>query len=259
MKIVAISGGNNSDIKKNGLPQVYEQEVIDREIIALTNKSNPKVLFVSHASDEEYEISSYNKIVSTYGKMYSCPVKLLSIDMLKDSCLTQSLVEWADIIYVGGGNTKKMIEVWKQYKFDELLKKACLEEKVLCGISAGANCWFSHSCSDYLQMELNDPDAPYMSIDGLNMVDIVFNPHANYKGRLEGMRNILKSYSKNGIALSNNIALEIIDEDYKLIEGFSSENEEMFAIKGYWMDGKYYTEKVNSKGKIKQLTRFKSI
>lgn len=84
MKIVAISGGNNSDIKKNGLPQVYEQETIDREIIALTNKSNPNVLYVSHASDEEDEYSSYNKIVSTYGKMYSCPVKLLSINMLKD-------------------------------------------------------------------------------------------------------------------------------------------------------------------------------
>ena len=47
MKIVAIGGGNNSNIKKNGLPQIYEHETIDKEIISLTNKKNPNVLFIS--------------------------------------------------------------------------------------------------------------------------------------------------------------------------------------------------------------------
>ena len=256
MKIVAIGGGNNSDIKKNGLPQIYEHEAIDKEIISLTNKKNPNLLFISHASNKEFEFASYNKIVNTYGFRYSCSVKLLSIDSLKNNELTKYLVDWADIIYIGGGNTKKMIELWKQYKFDELLKIACLEEKVLCGISAGANCWFSHSCSDYLQMELNNPNAPYMSLDGLGMVDLIFNPHANYEGRLEGMQDILKQYVKKGLALSNNMAIEIIDEDYKLIEGISSDGEEKFAILGYWKDGLYHTEKVQKKGKVKQLTHF---
>lgn len=256
MKIVAIGGGNNSDIKKNGNPQIYEQEAIDKEIISLTNKINPNVLFVSHASDAELEIASYNKIVNTYSRMYSCPIKLLSIDMLKENELTKSLVDWADIIYVGGGNTKRMIELWKQHNFDELLKIACMEGKVLCGISAGANCWFSYSCSDYLQMELNDPDAPYITVDGLCIVDLIFNPHANCKGRLEGIRDILKSNRKTGLSLSNNMAIEIVDEEYKLIEGISSDGEERFAILGYWEDGEYYTEKVQKKGKVKQLVHF---
>ena len=64
MRIVAIGGGNNSNIKKNGLPQVYEQENIDREIISLSNKEKPNVLFISHASDKEMELGSYNKIVN---------------------------------------------------------------------------------------------------------------------------------------------------------------------------------------------------
>lgn len=256
MKIVAIGGGNNSDIKKNGNPQIYEQELIDKEIILLTNKSNPNVLFVSHASDKEFEFASYNKIVNTYGFMYSCPVKLLSIDVLKNNYLTKWLVDWADIIYIGGGNTRKMIELWKQYNFDELLKTACLQEKVLCGISAGANCWFSQSCSDYLQMESNNPNAPYVAVDGLCMIDLIFNPHANYKGRLEGMRDILKEYRKKGLSLSNNMAIEIVDDEYKLIKGISSDDEEIFATLGYWKNGEYYTQEVQQKGKIKQLTHF---
>lgn len=256
MKIVAIGGGNNSDIKKNGNPQIYEQEAIDKEIILLTNKSNPNVLFVSHASDKEFEFASYNKIVNTYGIMYSCSVKLLSIDRLKNNELTKWLVDWANIIYIGGGNTRKMIDLWKQYNFDELLKTACLQEKVLCGISAGANCWFNQSCSDYLQMESNNPNAPYVAVDGLGMIDLIFNPHANYKGRLEGMRDILKSYRKKGLSLSNNMAIEIVDDEYKLIEGISSDDEKIFATLGYWKNGEYYTQEVQRKGKIKQLTHF---
>lgn len=70
MKIVAIGGGNNSDIGKNGLPQIYEQETIDREIITLTNLNNPNVLFVSYE-----EMGNFNKIVNTYGKIFNCPIK----------------------------------------------------------------------------------------------------------------------------------------------------------------------------------------
>ena len=253
MRIVAIGGGNNSNIKKNGLPQTYEQENIDREIISISNKEKPNVLFVSHASDEGFELASYNKIVNTFGKIYDCYIKLLNIDMLEDNHLTNELVKWADIIYVGGGNTKKMIELWKKYSFDKLLQN-CVDEKVLCGISAGANCWFNYSCSDYLQIELNDHSAPYMAIDGLHMINLVFNPHANYSGRLEGLRDILKNEAMNGLSLSNNMAIEIIGEEYKLLKGDSSENEEIFALLSYWKDGKYYTEPIQEKGLIKQLT-----
>lgn len=256
MKIVAISGGNNSNIKKNGQPQIYEHERIDREIISLTNKANPNVLFISHASDKEFELPNYNKIINTYGKMYNCQVRLLSISMLDDMNLTKSLVEWSDIIYVGGGNTKKMIELWRQYNFDELLRNASIDGKVLCGISAGANCWFSYSCSDYLQLELNNPDAPYKAVEGLFMVDLIFNPHANYRGRLEGMRHILKTTNKNGISLSNNMAIEIVDDKYKLIEGLCSE-EDKIAIIGYWKDGKYFTENIEQNGTIKQLVAYR--
>lgn len=255
MKIVAISGGNNSNIRKNGEPQIYEHEIIDKEIISLSGKKNPNVLFISHASDKEFEISSYNKIMNTYYKMYSCAVRLLSIDMLEDKKLTKKLVDWSDIIYVGGGNTKKMLELWKKNNFDKILISASEQGKVLCGISAGASCWFAYSCSDYLQMELNDPGAPFKEIEGLGIIGLVFNPHANFEGRLEGMREVLKSINKNGVSLSNNVAIEIINDEYKIIEGSSSENDNQFALLSYWENGEYFTKKMEKTGKIKQLIK----
>lgn len=254
MKIVAISGGNNSNIRKNGEPQTYEHEAIDREIISLTGKEHPNVLFISHASNEKEEFNSYKKIINTYGLMYNCNINLLSISLLEDKELSTYLTKWADIIYVGGGNTKKMIELWRQYHYDETLKQACLDGKVLCGISAGANCWFTHSCSDYLQMELNDPNAPFALTDGICLIDLIFNPHANYRGRLEGIKNILKTTSQNALSLSDNMALEIVDGEYKIIEGISSEHEEQFALLSYWEDEKYHSKPISPKGLIKELT-----
>ena len=66
MRIVAIGGGNNSNIKKNGLPEIYEHEAIDKEIISISNKNKPNILFISHAQDAEFEAASYNKIVNTF-------------------------------------------------------------------------------------------------------------------------------------------------------------------------------------------------
>lgn len=252
IKIVAIGGGNNSNIDKNGLPQIYEQERIDREIISLSGKQHPNILFVSHASDKEYQIGSYNKLVNTFGTMYSCPINLLSIEMLEDKHLVNFLLEWADVIYVGGGNTKAMMKLWRFYGFDELIKQHC-EDKVLCGLSAGANCWFKYSCSDYLQMELNNPELPFMPLAGTGLIDLVFNPHANFDGRLEGMKKVLRAIPMNGLSLSNNMAIEFVDDNYKLIDGLSLDDQEKFAILGYWSDGKYYTENIPSDGTIAQL------
>lgn len=57
----------------------------------------------------------------------------------------------ADIIYVGGGDTLRMIKKWKAYKVDLYLKEAYEKGIVLSGISAGSICWFEfgHSDSDF--------------------------------------------------------------------------------------------------------------
>ena len=39
MKIVAIAEGNNSNIKKNGLPHIYEDEAIEDEFASYKKKS----------------------------------------------------------------------------------------------------------------------------------------------------------------------------------------------------------------------------
>lgn len=54
-----------------------------------------------------------------------------------------------DAIYVGGGNTRRMLAVWRAFGIDELLHDLWASGAVvLAGVSAGALCWFESGVTD---------------------------------------------------------------------------------------------------------------
>ena len=53
-----------------------------------------------------------------------------------------------DIIYVGGGNTKSMLALWREWGVDKILRKAWEQNIILAGVSAGAICWFEEGTTD---------------------------------------------------------------------------------------------------------------
>ena len=80
------------------------------------------------------------------------------------------LLSWADIIYVGGGDTISMMQTWKKYGVDEKLKQIYEKDSaVLTGISAGAICWFYCGHSDS-EASHNKDDERYCWATG--MLDI---------------------------------------------------------------------------------------
>ena len=81
-------------------------------------------------------------MINIYEKKYNCLCKDLKSDKLTDREYVKTLINWADIIYEGGGNTLDMIKLWKETGFDDILKSAWENGKVMCGVSAGGNCWF---------------------------------------------------------------------------------------------------------------------
>jgi peptidase E len=49
---------------------------------------------------------------------------------------------------VGGGNTKSLIAVWRDWGVIEILREAWESGIVLTGVSAGAICWFGQGLTD---------------------------------------------------------------------------------------------------------------
>lgn len=245
-KIVAIGGGENGRINSKGEQKPYETKEIDQEIVRLSGKANPKLLFLAHSQipfGEAAEENYYNVVKNIY-ENFGCEVKWLKISELKEDIKkAKDYVEWADIIYEGGGATDYMIKFWKETGFDRVLKDAWESGKVMCGVSAGAICWFNSGFTDnpeYIDKEFN-------KVDALNFIDVYFTPHIQILGKLDRVRTSLKYIDKVGISLSNCAAIEIIDNEYKIIKSKpSDESFKPYALKTYWKDGELFEEELNN-------------
>lgn len=112
-----------------------------------------------------------------------------------------------DLIYVGGGNTANMLAVWRLHGVDRSLREAWERGVVLCGVSAGANCWFESSVTDSFGQALQPLP------DGLALLPGSFCPH--YDG--EAARRSAYRKSVGGETLSGGHAAD--DSVAVLFEG----------------------------------------
>ena len=254
-KIVAIGGGLNGRLKDDGSYDPYETGPMDEEIIRLTGKSNPNFLFIAHSqsteeAQEKYFIAMYN----IYSKKYGCECKHLKSKEIFNKEYVNKLIEWADIIYEGGGNTLDMIALWKEAGFDKVLRTAWENGKVMCGVSAGANCWFKECSSDSLQIKFGK-DQPLIEVDCIGLVDGLFVPHCDEPEREKNVKELLKESSQIGISISNCCALEIIDDEYRLIKSIPiAKKIKPYGLKSYWKDGEYVINQIEDDNNFKDLS-----
>ena len=191
-RIVAIGGG-----------ELDTTHSINEYIVKLAGKKNANFLFIGTAShDAEGYISAIQKEFDSLG----CTISVLRLttgnytDVEIDSILNQ-----ADIIYVGGGDTSFMMDTWKKYGLDEKLKQIYYNDQaVLSGLSAGAICWFSCGHSDSSIFEV-DGQIGYGWVNGLlEIFPYAFCPH--YNEREELLDSMICEKESPCIALENNVA-----------------------------------------------------
>ena len=143
--IIAIGGG--------GFGRNPNHRKIEKYILKLTGKEKPNIVFIPTASAENqaYIIQFYK----CFTKM-SCEPS--HVTFFQRTPKLDSIINKADVIYVGGGNTKSMLAVWQEWKLDKLLLKAYNNGKILSGVSAGAICWFEQGITDSWASNINVMD-----------------------------------------------------------------------------------------------------
>ena len=155
-KIVVIGGGEIGN---------FETLPFDKRIVELTKKKHPKALFIPTASGEpDGYIQNFNKV---YGKKLGCKTDVLFL--LKTKPTKKELREKilsSDLIYVGGGNTLKMMKRWRFLGVDKILKEAHKRGIVLSGISAGGISWFEAGHSDSMS-SYNPDNWDYIKVRGV--------------------------------------------------------------------------------------------
>ena len=97
-----------------------------------------------------------------------------------------------DVVWVGGGNTASLLAVWRMHGLDVVLREAWEAGVVLCGVSAGMNCWF-----EALDDGLVRPDAAAPGCDdGLGLLPGSCCPH--YDGE-EQRRPLYRQLVADGV------------------------------------------------------------
>jgi dipeptidase E len=210
-KIVAIGGG---EIGRPGCS--IETEKIDREIIKLTRKKSPKILFIPTASgDSELYWKTFDKY---FGDKLKCKTDVLYLikDKLSISEIKKKILG-SDAVYVGGGNTLRMLKIWRKKGVDKILKSAAKKGIVLSGLSAGAICWFEYGNSDSLKFSPRK-SKELMKVRGLGLIDSMLCPHYDVeKHRKYSLRKMVKEKGGVALALENCSAIEIIGDKYRII------------------------------------------
>ena len=193
-QIIAIGGG--------GFGRNPGEVIIERYILDQSKKSKPKVCFIPTATgdDEGYKESYY----STFS-MFDCdPVHL---DFFKRTPDLEQLILNQDIIFVGGGNTKSMLAVWKEWGLVGLLKSAYESGTIMCGVSAGAICWFDSGITDSWAEDLK-------LMDCLGFAEGVCCPHFDEEPeRRPTVHKMIKNETIDScIAIDGGCALHLINE-----------------------------------------------
>ena len=192
--IIAIGGG--------GFGANPGQGIIENYILKQTKKKNPRICFIPTATgdNEAYKVNFY----STFTNLNCYPSHL---DFFKRTPDLNELILNQDAIFVGGGNTKSMLAVWKEWGLDKILKKAYLNGTVMSGVSAGAICWFQNGITDSWASNLK-------MMPCLNFVKGTCCPHYDEEPeRKPAVKNfLLRSKIKNVYAVDGGAALHIKNE-----------------------------------------------
>lgn len=247
-KIIAIGGGEIGRPKEDGSGfYPVETTAIDKEILSLTNKKDPTLLFLPTAS---YDSVSYYKLV----KEHFTKIGFSSVDALylSDKNLTKEQIKNTllshDAVYVGGGNTLRMMMIWKKLGIDNILKEALDNNIVLAGLSAGSICWFSYGNSD--SRKFSSGSDKLVKVTGLGYIDALHCPHYDVEPfRQAELKRMLKTSSKVAIALDNCSALEVVDDKYRIITSKPSAK----ARKIYWKNGNYIIQEISKSEKYINL------
>ena len=248
--IVAIGGYR----KKNHDDSPLTPLTIGKEIVRLSKKKSPRVLYIPTASnDSEKHCMLFEK---RYRKNLRCETDILLLIRENPSYNEiKKKIDAADIIYVGGGNTLRMMNLWKRIGVDHLLRNAYENGSVMCGVSAGSICWFNSGVSDSRQF--NNPDSnEYINVSGLGLIGTINCPH--YKSefydkgyRSESMQRIVKKAKGICIAVPDGCAIGFVEDEYRII----GNKKNAIAFKCYWHKGEYIQEELKKSKKFKPISK----
>ena len=190
-KIIAIGGGGFTHESDDTLDQFFLDQCSKKKI---------KLGFLATASKDDLK-----KISLFYKKFENKNLELSHFNLTQKIDGFSSWILNKDIIYVGGGNTSFMLDIWRKNSLDKIFKKAYENGIVLAGVSAGAGCWFDWILSDSVGPGLKP-------LKGISLISGSCTPHSSEEKRINQFElNIKNGELPPGLAIDDGVAVLFID------------------------------------------------
>lgn len=212
-QIIAFGGG--------GFSMEPENPLLDRYILSQTGKERPRVCFVPTASGDSAEY--IGRFYNSFNQMSCEPSHLSLFDPHTRDI--EGYVMGLDVVYAGGGSTKNMVALWREWGLDAIFKKALESGVILAGLSAGAICWFDEGVTDSYHGELS-------SVRCLGYLGGSACPHydSDERRRPAYHRMVMSREMRPGYGMDDGAAMHFIDGS--LARNVSSRPDS----KVYWID-----------------------
>jgi dipeptidase E len=123
---------------------------LDSLMLALCQRPRPKICFVPTASGDSEEM--IERFYDRFGSLPCEPTHLAFFRRIGGASIPPARLAEAlpaqDVVFVGGGNTRSMLPVWREWGLPAAMAAANQAGTLLAGMSAGAVCWFDWALSD---------------------------------------------------------------------------------------------------------------
>lgn len=184
------------------LPPNLDNLLLIRYFLRQTRKRRPRVCYIGTASGDAeagrlrfYAGFSRFECVPTHLPLFARTPRELEAFVLAQ-----------DAIFVGGGNTRSLLAVWRDWGLDLHLRAAWERGIVLGGSSAGSICWFEQGLTD-------SSAGPLVRIDCLGFLAGSNCPHYDSEPlRRPTFRKLVAAGRMiDGIAADDGVALHYVD------------------------------------------------
>ncbi len=120
-----------------------QEPLFESYILKQTGKKRPKIAFLGTATGD-----NFHYIANFYATFLRLECRPSHIPLFERTPDLRKTILGQDAVFVGGGNTKSMLAVWREWGIDTILREAWERGIVLAGVSAGAICWFEEGSTD---------------------------------------------------------------------------------------------------------------
>lgn len=223
-QIVGLGGG--------GFAMEPDNPLLDRYALAQSSSDNPVVCLLATASgDSDGFIGRFHVAFARY----PCRPRHLAVFGPKVSDWHSYLLE-SDVIYVGGGNTRAMLAVWREFGLDNILRQAWQQGIVLTGLSAGLICWFQQGHTDSMPGKLD-------AMDCLGFLPGSASPHFNGEAKRRPSFHALIESGRlaAGYGVDDGAALHFIGTE---LHAVVSSRADAHAYRVCYRDGALHEEKL---------------